>query len=240
MKDFPYLRNMAQRAKEKMEKQELEKYGRLLTPEERKENEEAEEIIVEKAEEEARIIAWKEARLKEFPRRYVDKTFSNFTVSTKAQRDIVEHLKAGRSAVIYGGNGTGKTHLAFAAVRNQIETGKNAKYIIAFDFFNAIKNSFSNNKTDDVMERYECFDYLVIDEVDKSFGTATEFIYLYTLVNRRYNKLLPTVLITNASEKDLVSVIGCSSLSRVAGDGAIIELHGQDYRKNQRPETPRI
>ena len=76
--------------------------------------------------------------------------------------------------------------------------------------------------------------YLVIDEVDKAFGSQTEFVYLYSLINERYNRMLPTVLITNADEVELVSVIGSSTLSRVAGDGAIIELKGQDWRQKER------
>lgn len=229
MKAAIFAGDFVRRFTEARDTREIEIYGRVLTPEERIAKEEAEDREAERIKEESRR-ARIEARLKEFPRRYADKTFANFKASTPSQRQIVKHLKDGGSAVIYGGNGTGKTHLAFAAVRNQIESGKDSKYVLAYDFFTDIKNSFSDSSTEAVMRRYEGCDYLVIDEVDKSFGTVTEFVYLYTLVNRRYNNLRPTVLITNASEKDLVTVIGASTISRIGGDGAVIELVGEDYR----------
>jgi len=69
--------------------------------------------------------------------------------------------------------------------------------------------------------------------VDKGFGSQTEFVYLYQLVNERYNRMLPTVLVTNAREDELASVIGASTLSRVAGEGAIINLSGPDYRQRK-------
>ena len=136
---------------------------------------------------------------------------------------------SGRSAIIYGSNGTGKTHLAYASVRHQIEQGKKAQYVLAYDFFSEVRQSFADDSTHAVMNRYAGADYLVIDEVDKSFGSKTEFVYLYTLVNRRYNDISRPYL-SRTQGKDLVSVIGASTISRVAGDGAIIELVGEDYR----------
>ena len=128
----------------------------------------------------------------------------------------------------------GKTHLAFAAIRHQITLDISSLYVLAFDFFTQVKRSFRDDTTEAIMDRYAKVGYLVIDEVDKAFGSQTEFVYLYSLVNERYNRMLPTVLITNADEADLVTVIGSSTLSRVAGDGAIIELKGQDWRQKER------
>lgn len=215
------------------ERAETERYGRVLTEEEREANERLErqeEEAQKKAREAERLKEWVSSQLGQFPRRFADKTFGNYRVTTPAQKSAVRHLMSGRSAIIYGSNGTGKTHLAYASVRHQIEQGKKAQYVLAYDFFSEVRQSFADDSTHAVMHRYAGVDYLVIDEVDKSFGSKTEFVYLYTLVNRRYNDMLPTVLITNAGEEDLVSVMGASTISRVAGDGAIIELVGEDYR----------
>jgi DNA replication protein DnaC len=218
----------------KRKAREIEQYGHELNDAER---DALEAIKLSQSETEAgekkalEFRKWRSEQLSCIPPRFVGKTFDNYRATSQIQRDAVAHLKTGRSAIIYGGNGLGKTHLAFASIRYQVEHEVSSKYVLAFDFFTAIKRSFRDDSTDAVMSKYAQAGYLVVDEVDKTFGSQTEFVYLYSLVNERYNRMLPTVLITNADEADLVTVIGASTLSRVAGDGAIIELTGEDYRQ---------
>lgn len=226
--------NMAEVLNQKRREMEITTYGHELTDEERdaldrlQESQKAAEQAKRKS---AEFDEWKAKQLSQIPPRFTGKTFGNYKTQKPEHREVISHLKSGRSAIVYGGNGVGKTHLAFAAIRHQIEAGVSSRYVLAFDFFTEVKRSFRDDSTDAVLKRYATAGYLVIDEVDKAFGSQTEFVYLYSLVNERYNRMLPTVLITNADEADLVSVIGASTLSRVAGDGAIIELKGEDYRQ---------
>ena len=166
-------------------------------------------------------------RLKQIPKRYEHETFDTY----QGQNLLKDYMKTGGSLIIYGSNGTGKTHLAFASIRYQIEQGKEAFYVLAADFFNEIKQSFANGSTHKVIQDYTRYDYLVIDEIDKSYGSQTEFNYMYLLINKRYNDMVPTVLITNAKKADLVDVIGSSVLDRIAGDGKVKELSGKSYRR---------
>lgn len=159
-------------------------------------------------------------QLSAFPARFRDSTFDNYILSDNEQSrakqvGLIKQLKSGNSVVMYGNNGTGKTHLAFASLRHQILLGKFCKYILAPELYDEVKNSFNTNSTQRVISEYSSYDYLVVDEVDKSFGSATEFISLYRIINRRYENLLPTVLITNAGKEVLVDVIGNSSFERV-------------------------
>lgn len=223
----------------KRSEKELSLYGRVLTDAERErlatDNEKADRDLALQKEALERKN-WKEKQLLQIPLRYREKSFDNFIIHNEVERKAIRHLMTGKSAIIIGGNGVGKTHLAFASLRFQIEQYVPALYILAFNFFSRIKQSFMDNSTEQVMREYAKVGYLVLDELDKAFGSQTEFVYLYSLINERYNHLLPTVLITNAETSDLAAVIGSSTLSRVAGDGAIIELQGKDYRKNQKPE----
>ena len=226
--------DLAETLKQSRREAEIKTYGHELTDEERnaldmiRESQKEAEEAQRKAGE---LERWKASQLAQIPPRFADSTFANYKTWSHEQRDVITHLKTGKSAIIYGSNGTGKTHLVFAAIRHQIEQGVSSKYVLAFDFFTEIKRSFRDDTTEAIMDRYGKVGYLVVDEVDKTFGSQTEFVYLYSLINERYNRLLPTVLITNADEAELVSVIGKSTLSRVAGEGAIIELTGDDYRQ---------
>jgi DNA replication protein DnaC len=204
---------------------EIEKYGRVLGDEERdvivaKEMEE-ETRRAEEGRRQGKVLAF----LETVPPRYKDSTFDNF----EGYEDKIAFLKQGKSALIFGGNGTGKTHLGFASCRYFAEQGKDVRFVLAYKFFEDIKESFGKGNTKQVLARYSGYDYLVIDEIDKAYGSQTEFVHLYYLVNERYNFMRSTVLITNAT--DLVEQVGTSVLDRIASDGAIIEMKGENYRQ---------
>jgi DNA replication protein DnaC len=167
-----------------------------------------------------------EARLLSIPARYADATFDNFITDKKG---LVEYMKSGKSAIFYGKNGTGKTYLAFASIHYQIEHHVDARYILAADFFAMIKNSYSTGN--EAYKKYYTVPYLVVDEIDKRFGTQVEFIGLYQLINERYNHVLPTVLITNGSKDELIDIIGASSFDRIIEDGKLIYFDGKNYRR---------
>ena len=207
---------------------ELQKYGRILSDEERDEALDRERREEEEEARRRRIVANLEAF--KVPKRFRNANFYTTECASAKERSVIEYLKKGRSAVIYGPNGTGKTHLAFASCIHQITEGKTAKYVLAFDLFNSIRRSFGDSTTDTLVKEFASYDYLVIDEIDKTLGTPTEFTYLYSIINARYNDMKSTVLITNATPSEFVAIIGQSALDRVASDGAVIELSGENYR----------
>lgn len=173
-----------------------------------------------------------EAKLDKFPRRYRNAHFNDYICENERMRRVAAFMQEGKSAVIYGANGTGKTLLAFCSIRHQLEQEKNAAYLLAADFFDEIRHSFGGGDSLAVLAKYAKLDYLVVDEVDKTHGSQTEFIYLYRLVNMRYSDLLPTVIIGNSETKDdLYEVIGSSAITRIASEGMIIEMNGKDWRK---------
>ena len=96
---------------------ELGKYGRILTDEERDEVLDRERREEEEEARRRRIVA-NLGRHSRFPNGSAMR-FDTTSASAK-ERSVIEYLKKGRSAVIYGPNGTGKTHLAFASLIHQI------------------------------------------------------------------------------------------------------------------------
>ena len=188
------------------------------------------EIMLEEKEKAFNEIVYFE-RLEMLPTRYRNMTFDDYHYNDEKGFKIVEHLKSGSSAILYGPNGTGKTMLAFCSVKYQWEQGKYAQYILAADFFDLVRKSFDKGDPLGLLREFTEFDYLVVDEVDKMHGSQTEHIYLYRLINERYNENKHTVLISNAGKQGLMDVIGQSTFSRIAGEGAVIAMPGEDYRR---------
>jgi DNA replication protein DnaC len=215
-------------------------------------------IVTQSEEDYTRIEMEKEARkqhdfitgqLTAIPKRFVDSTFDNYelseeTVVATKQIKIIEALRSGGSVVLYGRNGTGKTRLAFAAMHFHIEQGKSTRYVISLELFDEIRHAFNDHGVSRIIEKYARFDYLVIDEVDKSYGSATEVINLFRIVNERYNRLLPTFMITNAGRNDetkdgvlikgVINSIGRSPYERIVkGEGKAFEMDWDSYRRRK-------
>jgi DNA replication protein DnaC len=227
-----FLEKIEQYRKER-DAREMKQYGRILTDDERDSIIEKEELQRKKDIENEKIRTIYSEFIRDVPPRFKDATFSSFQCSSDKQRKTVEYLKTGGSAVIYGSNGVGKTHLAYATCEYQARQGKVAGYILAFDFFNKIRKSFSDGTTEDIMDKYSNYQLLVIDEIDKTQGTPTEFMYLYSLINERYNYMRSTILITNAKPDEFAAIIGQSALDRVASEGKVIDLTGENYRQRK-------
>lgn len=175
-------------------------------------------------------------RLAEFPKRYQEASFDNYQLyGTEAQQErqrrLIQHFREQKSVILYGNNGTGKTHLAFASMRESILKGQSCKYVSLLDLIDEIKLSFSSNITIRVIEKYVFYDYLIIDEMDKSYGTQTDFLSIFRIMNGRYNEMRQTTLITNAGKENVIDIIGRSTYERIVEDGTAFHMDWDSFRK---------
>jgi len=179
------------------------------------------------------------SEISRFPKRYAHATFENYQIyndSTAAlkQERVISSLRSGNSLVMFGKNGTGKTHLAYAFLRENILAGKRCKYILAPDLFDEIKSTYtkgSEENSKELIEKYARFDCLIIDELDKSFGTPSEFIGLYRIINARYDDMRPTIVMTNADDDTVISIVGRSCYERlIEHPGTAVYMDWKSYR----------
>lgn len=147
-----------------------------------------------------------------------------------------ERKKDGCSLVFCGRPGTGKTHLACAIGKKiMFEHGVTVRYAQALKIMQRVKSTFGRDaqeKEADVLRDYISPGLLIFDEVGVQFGTETETMITYQIINGRYEEMLPTIMVSNLTEPELCEYIGERSVDRMReGGGAVISFDWESWRK---------
>lgn len=180
------------------------------------------------------------------PKRYLSASTSQYKAKCKesdyalrvAQKYINnfrDRMESGGSLVFCGLPGTGKTHLACAIGLSALSQGYTVKYQNIFSLMLEIKATYASSEygsTLEVIKSYISCNLLIIDEVGVQYGSNTEKILFYQILNGRYDDIKPTILISNLPESELTEYIGDRCIDRMReGGGALVPFTWESYRK---------
>lgn len=148
-----------------------------------------------------------------------------------------ERLQKGGGLVMCGKPGTGKNHLALAIARHAItEHQSSAVFTTALKIAREYKSTWSKGSTrteDDVIRYFTKPDLLIIDEVGVQFGSDAEKLIMFEIINTRYERMRPTILMSNQSKDELSSFIGERVIDRMNdGGGCTLAFTWDSYRGN--------
>lgn len=178
--------------------------------------------------------------------RHIDKTFAAYIAETPEQANALARAKALAEAVLKdprkvpplilcGKPGTGKSHLACAITIAVYDGGGEAYRASVADIIRELKDSWrreSENQETKLLNRYGKVTVLIIEEVGIQFGSDTERMYLFEIVNRRYENCLPTVLVSNLDPDKLAAEVGERVMDRLREDGGrLVRFTGESWRK---------
>lgn len=168
------------------------------------------------------------------PDRYRDRRFENYIAKTKGQQhalavtqEYAENFLTvnGRSLILSGLPGTGKTHLANAICLHIMEHHKSsAMFTTVMKAIRRIKDTWGKGSEESETQAIEAFvwpDLLVLDEIGVQFGSETEKMLLFDILNERYEQRKPTVLISNLPVKDVIGYLGERIFDRMKEDNGI-------------------
>lgn len=182
----------------------------------------------------------------DIPNRFKDSSFENYQINTGAQEKAVKSLiryasnlrdytETGRSLILSGGVGTGKTHLAISTVRYAITSQKITARYTSFDrLMLRIKATFRKNADadiDGIVDELRRPDLLVIDEIGAQAATDFERLVMFQIINARYEDCKPNILISNLNIEQLGDCVGDRVIDRLRDNGGAIVLFEWDSHR---------
>jgi DNA replication protein DnaC len=180
------------------------------------------------------------------PRRYYGASISNWLHPTDQQDRVWrwaadyadacdEVTSSGRSAVLVGSTGTGKTHLAIGVLRHFMKQGATGYYTTAIDMLGRIKatyNSEAEETESKAVGHLTSVDLLVIDEIGRQLDTSYEVAQLFRVIDRRSADMRPTLLISNLGVAALKAFCGEHIVDRLAQNGGkVLQLDWPSHRR---------
>lgn len=187
-------------------------------------------------------------------KRFQQRRFDTFRTDTPARKksyqvakdyadNFAMFMQDGIGLYIEGTNGTGKTHLA-AAIAMQLMTEQNIPCICktAGDLLLDTKSAFDREGVNEkqILQVYKDVSLLIVDDLGKEQCTDWSISTLYSILNDRYEKMLPTIITTNYNSDELVRALtpkgydnykAKAIISRLREVSKVLTMAWEDYRQ---------
>ena len=215
---------------------------------------EARRAAARQAEALARDAALLEQRIRTsgIPERFKDRALGTFTAKSEAQKRALAFateyaegfdsvLESGRSALFVGRVGTGKTHLAAGIALHVIGKGHKVLFTTALRAVRRVKDTWRRDSDETETEAVAALvsaSLLVLDEIGVQFGSDTEKMILFDALNGRYERRLPTLLLSNLGVEDVKTSLGERVFDRLREDGGQAIVFDWESHRGQKSPKP--
>lgn len=165
-----------------------------------------------------------------------------FEIAKKYAEDWDKFKVEGTGLIFIGKYGTGKTHLAFAIANYLLNKGVPVVYETLINLMEKLKSGYDRENNVDYYEIIKLYcecDLLIIDDLGKEKLSEWVLEKLFQIINTRYENMLPILITSNYSEKDMIrrlsygndGIAAESLVSRLNEVCLEVDMNFDDYRK---------
>lgn len=146
------------------------------------------------------------------------------------------NIDSGRSLMLLGPIGTGKTYEAYGTVRLLAGSGASLgwRFITAADLYGQLRPRHGID-AESVFEVFAKTRFLVVDDLGAAKGSEWTEEINYRLVNHRYEHNRPTLITSNVPPRELSAALGERVASRLYEMADRVALKGADRRRASPP-----
>ena len=142
-------------------------------------------------------------------KRYFDAEWDSWIADTPEKEKALKAAKTAWNTNLFftGNNGTGKTYLAMCLAKD------GAIYRRLPDIFREVRLDFESEEN--ILEYYGECKLLVVDEIGRQKFSNFEINLFFEIIDRRWNNMVPTTIITNLSADEFADMFSLAILDRL-------------------------
>lgn len=171
------------------------------------------------------------------PVRFAGRTLQNYKVvnddaaaALKAAREYADsfeqNLENGKSMIFTGKVGTGKTHLAIGIAHEIMKRDFFPLFMSVAAAIRHVKKSWrrdADRSDGEFIGDLVAPDLLILDEAGVQFGSDTEKLIIFDILNQRYEQVKPTIVLSNLSLVGITECLGERVIDRLREGGGVVQ-----------------